>query len=733
MSNSIRTDSERDALFVDSVIDEILEICPDDDSAEEWLKRRYPKNWATLVEPLRHAVAIRRAERLAEYSGVEEFFDIPPLPSLEKVEFLKYQLSGYSLKQQLGNGGQAEVFEAIQESTGRAVAVKFLREGPLASPSQQARFKREISLVSRLRHPNIVQVYDSGTVAGHNWFSMECVGGARNLDEYVLIEQLTLRSVVELFAQVVRAVGYAHQVGVIHRDIKPSNILVDNEGVPRVVDFGLAKDEGDADDAREAVKEGHILGTLPYLSPEQASGSEEQIDVRSDVYSLGVVLYELLTGQWPNDMSGAKEEARQRIVTVPAGSPSRIRAEIGDRHCLPAGPLNDDLEQIILKSLAKRKEDRYQSAIELADDLARYLAGQAVNAKANDNWYVLRKTAARYRTHIAVTSLFLGLMAASLLVAVSFWQRAEGAANLAQRKLNAAAFFRFGSVARDAGRTDDAIALFKSAIDLAEQTDRPDGDLLAVGFDASVGLARLSLSESEFERADEFVELAEKLLANATKRHTSDLWVAKQSAFRALLGLRAHYAKNHGEAIHHFQSALSTNESLARSYPDDETLFSSRYYLLDDITSSLTSIGCYEDALQAASAKSIAIEDRWIQTQKAEDRINMVLCDADFARIYAKRQKNNLEDHEIALILVRGAKTALLSFVESGQVDGLVRSLDQNITYLDELERWLERRKMILLDWHAGVPHQSGGDPFIFRLPAQTRSNSVSDTGTETH
>ena len=229
-----------------------------------------------------------------------------------------------------------------------------------------------------------MQVYDSGTVAGHNWFSMECVRDARNLDDYVLIKQLSLRSVVELFIQVVRAVGYAHQYGVIHRDIKPSNILVDDEGVPRVVDFGLARDEADTDEVQVIVNEGHILGTLPYLSPEQASGSDDQIDVRSDVYSLGVVLYELLTGQWPYDMTGTKDEVRGRIISQAAASPSRIRTDVEEGHCLPAGILNDDLEQIILRSLAKRKEDRYQSAFELADDLARFLSGRAVSAKADD-------------------------------------------------------------------------------------------------------------------------------------------------------------------------------------------------------------------------------------------------------------------------------------------------------------------------------------------------------------
>ncbi len=328
--------------------------------------------------------------------------DPPPARAVEA--FMPGLIEGYELHGEIHRGGQGIVYRATQLSTKRVVALKVLLEGAFAGESARRRFEREIELAASLDHPSIVTILDSGLSHGRYFFAMEFIDGLR-LDHYFAQHKPELNQALLLFAEICDAVNFAHQRGVIHRDLKPSNILIDHENRPRVLDFGLAKSQRGAEPRETTVQvlsaTGQVLGTLAYMSPEQAAGADA-VDVRSDVYSLGVVFYEALLGQTPYSVAGSLGEILNRIANDDPSPPRsvRFRSRYGRQ-------INDELETILLKSLEKDPLRRYQTAGELGRDLRRLLAGEPVEAKRASGLYILKKTLKRYKLQAAAAGLVL--------------------------------------------------------------------------------------------------------------------------------------------------------------------------------------------------------------------------------------------------------------------------------------------------------------------------------------
>lgn len=334
------------------------------------------------------------------------------------------RIEGYEILGDVKRGAQGVVYRAVQRATKRMVALKVLIDDPYSPGPQRFRFEREIDLVAGLEHPYIVRVYDSGVADdGRCFYAMEYIDG-RPLDRYTAEVRLDVRATLRLFVKIASAVQYAHQRGVIHRDLKPGNILIDREGEPHVLDFGLAKLTELEARRREATvtMTGEFMGTLAYASPEQTRGDSSDIDVRSDVYSLGVLLYEMLTGQFPYDVSGQLAEVLRNIVEAEPRPPSALRSRI-----------DDEVDTIVLKALAKDKERRYQSVAALCDDVERCLQGEPIDAKRDSTWYVLRTTLRKHRLTVAFSGMLLLLLVGFGMTMLVLYARAEREARKAEQ------------------------------------------------------------------------------------------------------------------------------------------------------------------------------------------------------------------------------------------------------------------------------------------------------------
>jgi len=323
------------------------------------------------------------------------------------------EIAGYQILKELPRGGQAMVYQAVHLATKSKVALKVLHPDFHHSAQAKRYFEQEVEFAARLHHPNIVAIRDSGVIKGLYYFAMTYIRG-KPLNRYLKTLALSIPDKLILFSKICDAIAHAHQHGVIHRDLKPSNILVDEHSEPQVLDFGLAKSVdamNHAYGAENAVTlTGEIRGTLAYMAPEQAEGRPNQIDVRTDVYALGVILYRTLTNAFPYDVSGSALNTLQAIQSANPIRPKQVLKK-----------LDADIEAIVLKCLEKAPEQRYQSAAELRDDIRRWMDGLPILARSVNSLYLLRKIVTRHRWASAVLALLCIILIAYGLVCYALY------------------------------------------------------------------------------------------------------------------------------------------------------------------------------------------------------------------------------------------------------------------------------------------------------------------------
>lgn len=443
-----------------------------------------PAEWRRAVEAASDDEEVRREvmELLEQECG--EFLEqgVRARPFLEALEERPKDIGEFSITGVLGGGGMGIVYAARQKSPSREVAIKVLRAEMLSDRSRR-RFEEEAEILARLSHEGIAKVYGAGcapTSEGPRpYFAMELVRG-EPIDEYARAHGLSVEQKVQLLIRVCEGVEHAHQHGVIHRDLKPANILVDERGQPRILDFGIARAVGDRS-ATLATEPGRLLGTLAYMSPEQLEGKSAFLDTRTDIYSLGVVAYELFVGESPY---GEEKSLAGLLRSIREAEPRPMGSAIG----------NSDLKIIVGKALQKARDQRYSSVSDLAADLRRWLAREPISARPPSAMYTIRMFARRHTMLAAVSGaavvvLMVGVAVTALLIGRTM--QAEDAARRraiegmeAREHLQAASEFQVSLV----GKIDLRTLGETSRASIARQLEHLDN-----GGQAAEVLARLDM------------------------------------------------------------------------------------------------------------------------------------------------------------------------------------------------------------------------------------------------
>jgi tetratricopeptide (TPR) repeat protein len=406
------------------------------------LEREESRRPAFLEQACEGDAALRREVEslLAQVHSKESFLEAPALDVAARnlarspdpgARSYPEAIGRYRIVRLLGEGGMGAVYEAEQEEPRRVVALKMIKLG-LATPDRLHRFRQESRALARLQHPGIAQIYESSTadtaLGLQPYFAMEFISGLP-LKQYADKHQLNDRQILTLMIKICEAVHHAHQRGLIHRDLKPGNILVDEAGQPKILDFGVSRViEAEAREGQAQLTMqtglGQIIGTLAYMSPEQVLGDPLEVDTRSDVYSLGVILYELLSGRLPYEVNHRK--LPEAVQTIREQEPEPLSSI--DRS------YRGDVETFVRKALEKDKTRRYPSAADLSADIRRYLNDEPIAARPPSASYQLQKFARRHRGLMAGVAAVFVVLVAGVAVSTSQAIRANRAGQAALRE-----------------------------------------------------------------------------------------------------------------------------------------------------------------------------------------------------------------------------------------------------------------------------------------------------------
>jgi eukaryotic-like serine/threonine-protein kinase len=490
---------------------------------------------------------------------------------------------GYEIHGELGRGGMGVVYRARQIVVDRPVALKVILGAAHAGPDQLARFRAEATAAARLQHPNIVQIFEVGEHAGTPFFSLELVEGG-SLADHLRGEPQPPRKAAEIVRSLATAVEHAHSRGIVHRDLKPANVLLAG-GVPKVTDFGLAKQvTGDS----KLTQSGAILGTPSYMAPEQAAGNGATVGPAADVYALGAILYECLTGRPPFRAAAVMDTVIQVVFDDPI-PPSRLQPK-----------LPRDLETICLKCLAKTPEQRYPSAAELAADLDRFLNGEPVRARPTAAVVKWWKWARRHPARAIVLFILAVPLPALLAVMIYLWADARSAWTAAEQEKTAAIEARdradyerdraegylrnaLGAMEKVVDRVSDGplsrlpdaqeerTGVLNDAIAFYETLLRLDTTDPAIRFDTAMTyhrMSRLGTVTGRIEQSEQMGRSAVQLLTDLMSEHPDRPAYRNELArTRMFLGHARLLVGDYDGAIAEYRQATEVIDAVVREYP----------------------------------------------------------------------------------------------------------------------------------------------------------------------
>lgn len=511
-----------------------------------------------------------------------DFLEMEPITSDRLASFsdlfvpqtLPKQVGKFEILGLLGAGGMGIVYRARSLSPRRQVALKVIRPGIATGPMLR-RFEYEAQVLARLKHAGIAQIYETGMAdtgqGTQPYFAMELVEG-RGLIEYAKQQSLGLRLRLELMASVCDAVHHAHENGVVHRDLKPLNILVDHAGQPKVLDFGVARLlESELGESRDALitmhtGAGQIVGTLAYMSPEQVGGDAAIVDGRADVYSLGVMLYELLCGRLPHDVS--RMSLADAIQAVRKDTPASVAAD--------NAALRGDIECIVGKAMAKEPSQRYQSAESLGDDIRNYLSDRTIAARPPSPYYAIRTFVRRNRAIVITASLALIGLSLGVVgvmwragVAVGLLAITSGAVGLAAalwqadraKKAAARAMIEAGRAASEAARATHAAGeATREAARASAESERATSEQEIAEAVSAYLAALLESADPDVGRKHEVT--VREMLDRSTVRSLSEEFVGKPrvlAKLHAVIGKAYEQLSSLDAAREHFVAGLDVS------------------------------------------------------------------------------------------------------------------------------------------------------------------------------